>query len=217
MTSEPGQSEGGRTIELQIDGRQLLIVVVGIVLLCAVFFHFGRRVGRSEGGADGPAGGAETRLQSSEDAAADLTFFDRVTEERGSGAPPPVASGAAPTLPPRAGAMRDAAPPPAPPAASPPKPSVAAPRTVTPPPPAAATGGGIEIQVAVVSERARADSLASRLRSKGYAAQVSPSSSGGRTVWRVRVGGYPSREAARSAAARLEHDENLKTWIPGER
>ena len=212
MIPEQGQSEDGRTIELQIDGRQLLIVVVGIVLLCAVFFHFGRRVGRSEAGTEGLAGVTEKPLDSSEDAAADLTFFDRVTEERGSTSLPPVASGSARRVATDGNSPRDAVGA----VTSPPAPAStgAAQRSVAAVAPVAPAGGGIEIQVAVLSERARAEALASRLRSKGYLAQVSSSSSSGRTVWRVRVGGYPSREAARSVAARLERDENLKTWIP---
>ena len=36
----------------------------------------------------------------------------------------------------------------------------------------------------------------------------------GRMLYRVRVGGYPTREEAKRVAVRLESEERLKTWIP---
>ena len=97
-------------------------------------------------------------------------------------------------------------------AASPAVTTPAASQPVTSPTPP--TTGGVEIQVAVLSERSSAEALASRLRGKGYEARVMITRSEGKTLYRVRVGGYPDRTAAEAAAARLEKEENLKTWIP---
>ncbi len=39
-----------RYVEIQLDGKQIIIVLAGVLLLCAVSFHFGRRVGRADTG-----------------------------------------------------------------------------------------------------------------------------------------------------------------------
>ena len=37
-----------RYVEFQVDGKQVLIVLAGILVLCVISFYFGRRVGRAE-------------------------------------------------------------------------------------------------------------------------------------------------------------------------
>ncbi len=230
------RTEGGaddRYVEFQLDGKQILIVLAGILILCSISFYFGRRVGRAEAARAGDplapamsATGGES-LQA-EDAAAGLTFFDTVGERPKPASPPPVVSGTAEAAsrPPRTPASEPsrsepAAPEPgrAPRQAPPPAASqTPPPATQQAPVPAAASpapaGGGVEIQVAVLSDRTSADELAARLRAKGYRPEVSPLRSDGRTRYRVRVGGYADRAAAEAAAARLEREESLKTWIP---
>jgi cell division septation protein DedD len=207
-----------RYVEFQVDGKQVLIVLAGILVLCVISFYFGRRVGRAE--AAGDAGGispmaeaiAGSESMDAEDAGADLTFFDAVEEEPQAASPPPVVSGEEE---PKASA---------PAAAEPPRParretpggteSTAATAPSTGPEAARATAGGFEIQVAVLSERTSAETLAQGLRAKGYEARVTTTRSQGQIRYRVRVGSYPDKAAAQAAAARIEEEEKLKTWIP---
>lgn len=215
--SRRSASEEDRYLEFQLDGKQVVIVMVGILLLCSISFYFGRRVGRAE------AAGKPAPLLSSmseavpgtlqeEDAGDDLTFFDTVGSRPQQGTPPPVASGPESGSAPRSEPPREE------------RPATPAPGTTTAgqepaktPTPAAApstSGSGIQVQVGSFSERTQADSLASGLRAKGYRPTVSTTSSNGKTVYRVRVGGYATRDAAEQAARRLEREEQLKTWIP---
>ena len=188
-----------RPLDIEIGGRMLLFVFAGLVLLVWLAFHFGRRLGREEGVQLGAGGAPQSSgVLAEESAGTDLTFFDDVGEQRSAGPPPPVASGA-------------------PPETAPARPATSAAPTPAAPRPTPSASGRYEVQVAVASERLRAESLAAGLRAKGYRPVVSTASSGGRTVWRVRVGGYEDLNAARAAAARLEREEGLQTWIPGAR
>lgn len=204
-----------RYVEIQLDGKQIIVVLAGILLLCAVSFHFGRRVGRADGGRAGTdmaalvenaAGGEETL--SDEDAASDLTFFDTVGQRAPQSAPPEVASGAT---------TRDEASAQPKTAAPPPTPARQAETTSTPPvtkPPATtAPAGAFMVQVAAYSDRARADALVGRLRQKGYAAQIATVPSNGQTLYKVRVGGFADRSAADAAKVRLANEEKLQAWV----
>jgi DedD protein len=78
--------------------------------------------------------------------------------------------------------------------------------TATKAAPAASTAsevGNFQVQVAAVSDQARAQQLVKDLSGKGYTASVSPAVVGGRTLYRVRVGRFPSEEAARKAMTDL--------------
>jgi cell division septation protein DedD len=204
-----------RYVEIQLDGKQIIVVLAGILLLCAVSFHFGRRVGRADGGRAGTelaalvdsAGSGEEAL-ADEDAASDLTFFDTVGQRSPSAAPPEVASGDSAKQ--GSAAPADATSRKAPASSSPP--------TVTKPAPAPATtarvsAGAFLVQVAAYSDRARADALAGRLRQKGYAAQIDSVASNGQTLYKVRVGGFADRPAADAAKARLVSEEKLQAWV----
>ena len=203
-----------RYVEIQLDGKQIIVVLAGILLLCAVSFHFGRRVGRADGGRAGTdmaalvdnAGGGAEQL-SDEDAASDLTFFDTVRQRAPQSAPPEVASGTssegaktaqpkATTPPPPAGKSETTSSPP-----------------VTQPPATAAPAGAFMVQVAAYSDRARADALVGRLRQKGYAAQIATVPSNGQTLYKVRVGGFADRSAADAAKVRLANEEKLQAWV----
>ena len=55
--------------------------------------------------------------------------------------------------------------------------------------------------------------IAKRLASKGYSAYVLAPASGTPSVYRVRVGKFPTRREAESIAARLQKEEQLTPWI----
>ena len=188
-----------RYMEVQMDGKQVVIVIVGVLLLCAISFYFGRRVGRAEAaGVADPAmsfTGTSPDAVEEENAAADLTFFDTVGDgPRPATAAPPSRD----TLPRPQEAVETRAP-------ADPGPSARA---------LSAGAGEVEVQVGVYSTRAAAERLAGKLRSKGYRLAITPTRREGKMVYRVRVGGYTTRAAAQSAAKRLQEEENLATWIP---
>lgn len=106
--------------------------------------------------------------------------------------PKPVAPAPRPAVPTRAGADFDQAPPPPRPIAKPTKP---APKAVQPAPAAPRTGGYI-VQVGAFSSQARAEALAKSIGARAEA---------GNGLWRVRLGPYPSQQAAQAAARGFEN------------
>jgi DedD protein len=62
---------------------------------------------------------------------------------------------------------------------------------------------GFVVQLAAFSDDKGANALANKLKRNGYAAYTEPVQASGRTLYRVRVGGYATRDAAGEARARL--------------
>jgi DedD protein len=60
------------------------------------------------------------------------------------------------------------------------------------------------VQLAAFSDNKGANALAGRLKHAGYAAYTEPLKTSKGTLWRVRVGPYPSREAAAAARDKLK-------------
>jgi len=155
-----------------------------------------------------------------------LTFYDR---RSGAAVPrPPVqhdepADQSAPGT-----AAAPEAPAPAPPAATPAERQTAAKRETGPaaakPLEAARPSGGdaaarvknlmgrgpYAVQVAAVTDRASAAALAERLRRQGLPATTVTATSKGKTWYRLRVGSFPSREAAVRAAGLLHAELGLE-------
>jgi DedD protein len=63
---------------------------------------------------------------------------------------------------------------------------------------------GFAVQLAAFADDRGANSLAGRLKKAGYAAYTEPLKTSKGTLWRVRVGPYPSREAAVAARDKLK-------------
>jgi DedD protein len=140
-------------------------------------------------------------------------------------AAPPAAVQAPPTAAPGASAAVAAAPPAkvpvpvvtAPPVAAPapvtvPRPAVAAPAqepakapraAVAHAAPPASSGGGWTVQLGSFASRANAERLVADLKAKGFAAFSTESGSGGRTLYRVRVGPAGDRASAQALGAKL--------------
>jgi cell division septation protein DedD len=72
-------------------------------------------------------------------------------------------------------------------------------------------GNGFAVQVAALNARGEADAIARRLSAKGYAAYVQVPTSG--SVFRVRVGTFKTRREADAVAARLQREEQFKPWV----
>jgi len=75
------------------------------------------------------------------------------------------------------------------------------------------TGQGFAVQIAALNVRSEADAIARRLSSKGYAAYVLPPADGTPSVYRVRIGKFPTRREAETIAARLQKEEQFKPWV----
>ena len=63
---------------------------------------------------------------------------------------------------------------------------------------------GFAVQLAAFADDKGANALAGRLKKSGYAAYTEPLKTSKGTLWRVRVGPYPSREAALAARDKLK-------------
>jgi DedD protein len=63
---------------------------------------------------------------------------------------------------------------------------------------------GFAVQLAAFADDRGANALAGRLKKAGYAAYTEPLKTSKGTLWRVRVGPYPSREAAVAARDKLK-------------
>jgi len=112
--------------------------------------------------------------------------------------------------------------PPPPKPVKPPKPEdtvVIASRPAPPPPVAAvpapppAPPGGYTVQVGAYRAWAPADALRATLVAAGHDADVVESHASGQARYRVRVGAFATREAARAAAARLSAERTLSTFV----
>ena len=130
------------------------------------------------------------------------------------------------TLPAKAAAAPErATPPPASATAPPAKPATPAkePLAVAPAPPAVASlppaapdvpaGSGFAVQIAALNVRGEAEAIAKRLSSKGYMAYVLVPSDGTPSVFRVRIGKFPTRHEAETVAAKLKREEQFNPWV----
>jgi DedD protein len=97
-------------------------------------------------------------------------------------------------------------------------------REETPPPQApaepsaspAVASGAVVIQVFSSPEQAKAEQIRGRLSRAGHSAYMSPIEVAGRTMYRVRIGPFPSREDASPVAERIRKELKLDTWITTE-
>jgi cell division septation protein DedD len=79
--------------------------------------------------------------------------------------------------------------------------------------PAEPGGSGFAVQIAALNVRSEADAIAKRLSSKGYTAYVLTPPNGTPSVFRVRVGKFPTRREAETVAAKLQKEEQFKPWV----
>ena len=69
------------------------------------------------------------------------------------------------------------------------------------------------VQVATLGSRLNVDNLRQRLSQRGFTVSVQPLRQGARTVYRVRVGPYPDRAAARDAQATVNRLFRVKSVL----
>ena len=75
------------------------------------------------------------------------------------------------------------------------------------------SGQGFAVQIAALNIRSEADAIAKRLTSKGYSAYVLAPADGSPSVFRVRIGKFPTRREAETIAAKLQKEEQFKPWV----
>jgi hypothetical protein len=78
---------------------------------------------------------------------------------------------------------------------------------------AAAAAGEVVIQVFSTADKEQADKVRDSLVDAGFAAFLSPIAKGGQTMYRVRIGPFPSRTAAEPVADKVRKEHKLDTWI----
>jgi DedD protein len=223
--------------EIQLNGKQLVFLFMAATVVSVVIFLCGVLVGRgvrtnqlaaAEAAAAAtsgetspqqppsqpqptPAGSDPTAAAPPPAPADELTYFNRLEKKNA-----PVES--LKPAPDRSAANT----PPARPVVAEPPPPAPAPAVPEPPPapepPANANraepaGQGFAVQIAALNVRSEAESIAKRLSSKGYAAYVLSPADGTPSVYRVRVGKFPTRREAETIAARLQKEEQFKPWV----
>jgi DedD protein len=212
--------------EIQLNGKQLVFlfmaatVVSVVIFLCGVLVGRGVRVERATvaensavtsavettpaqpppAPAPAPAG-SDPRTAAPPPPVDDLSYFDRLEkgkapQEELKPAPPPKPE-------PRAERVT---PPPAPPK-EPPRAAAIDAASAEP------AGSGYAVQIAALNVRDEAEAIAKRLSSKGYTAYVLAPASGSPSIYRVRIGKFPSRREAESIAAKLKKEEQLNPWV----
>lgn len=73
--------------------------------------------------------------------------------------------------------------------------------------------GSVVIQVFSSPDQEQAERIRDRLAKGGYKAYLSPVETGGRTMFRVRIGPYGSRSDADTAAENVRKTYKLDTWV----
>jgi DedD protein len=222
--------------EIQLTNKQLVFYFLAGATGLILSFLAGVMVGR---GVDQGAGEvqaarvAEERVIAEETpkpappAAEDLTYAQRLENEKaeearlerpraGSPAGKPAVSGGAVTAPPTTAPAARPAPAAVIPAPAEERSATPARSVVTLPSKPARGGpapgsGSFTIQVGAFKDKASADSVAARLKNKGFAAYVvSPEGEG---LFNVRVGNFPARADAERIQVRLRDEEKYKPFI----
>ncbi len=195
MTTETGG--GGEVREFRLEGAALAILAVLALALLFGAFQLGRwyerrRAPSAPAAASdaGPArGGGPDAAPTAVDAREGATFFD---------------SAAGKPLEPRREAQAKERTAPAAAEEPPAESSSALPE---------AAGGPFYVQLTAVRDRRSAERVVSELRERGYPVVLATERDGQDTLFKVRVGGYPTREDAAPALERLQRDGYASAWI----
>lgn len=220
--------------EIQLTNKQLVFYFLagatGLILSFLAGVMVGRGVDQSAGEVQAARPVAEERVVTEESpkpapaAVEDLTYAQRLESDKTddalsrpkAGAPARPARAAAPTPAPAAGTTPAGAPPvtvaavPRPGPATP-APAPATAKAVKGPGGPVPNPGNFTIQVGAFKDKASADSVVGRLKTKGFAAYVlSPQGEG---LFNVRVGNFPARAEAERIQGRLRDEEKYKPFI----
>ncbi len=96
------------------------------------------------------------------------------------------------------------------------RPQRTTPPSPTPVPAADTAAGRMVIQVFSSSEKDQAEKIRERLAGGGHKAYLSPVEVGGRTMYRVRIGPFDTRDRAQKVAEQVRKGFKLDTWVTEE-
>jgi cell division protein FtsN len=197
--------------EIQVSSSLLVVIFLGVLALGVFIFLLGVSVGKRQVGAATPTEVVTQQIPepvkeppvkpTPSETAPDIMGTLTAAAPGGSQAAPAADNPAA-----KPDAKEAVADKPSAPAAKPPAEAKKAPVT------AAAASGLYYVQVAAYTEKAQAQTAAEKYRKQGYTAVVSnPKPSDTKTWYRVRLGGYTSRDRAVSLLAKLNAAAGKKT------
>jgi DedD protein len=223
--------------EIQLNGKQLVFLFMAATVVSVVIFLCGVLVGRgvrAERGfvaeqasaataditpspappapAAAPAGSDPTAA-STPPSAEDLSAPERLGKQNAPKEPLTAESKPEPKPEPEPAPKAEKKPAVAPPAPAPTVPPHTATSGASAPAATEPPGQGYAVQIAAFNVRGEAEAIASRLTSKGYAAYVLSPASGSPSVFRVRVGKFPTKREADSVAAKLRKEEQFNPWV----
>ncbi|HUC43061.1 MAG TPA: SPOR domain-containing protein [Candidatus Sulfotelmatobacter sp.] len=186
----PDPRPGAAVREVRLEGASLAAALVALAALLLGAFEMGRVIerahapGRPAGAGADPATATDAETQEAPEKK--VTFFDTTAGGGKEAEPKRQAAGSKP----------------------------GGPAPVEAPPPIAPTPGSWFVQVFVGRDRAAAEEVVRTVRQKGYPVRVDavPEGASG-SLFKVRVGGYESKDAADAAARRLESDGEKSTWV----
>ena len=198
MASDPKDGNGVR--EFRLEGIGLLLVGGLLIVLLGSAFWFGRwyerqlspgaaSAGTATGSIDPLANVAEAEPAADVDEAAD--FFDE-------------AQGGQKQLEPQREVRSEPARPATPPADDAPPPARAA---------EAPSGGKFYVQVFAGRDRNSAEGLVRDLQGQGYSVRLFSEREGRGALYKVRVGGYPTRDAAAGASDKLKREGHAGAFV----
>ncbi len=196
--------------QISVTGRQAAAFFLALLVALGLSFFFGMKTGAAA------KRGPETIAALSQ--ASDLPVAALKAEEKrgGSKAAEDVKLGFSPEKAAEPGTSEPAKPTPAPPPTKQPEPtatpvpkSAAVPAKAATPAKAAGKKEPLWVQVLSTQKASAADDLTKKLKADGFPADVTPVP--GKPGWfRVRVGPYPDRAKAESAAAKIQKVEKTK-------
>jgi cell division septation protein DedD len=83
----------------------------------------------------------------------------------------------------------------------------------TVPEPTLKDGGRYTVQIMATSSKAKAEQQLSTLQANGYTAFMKEEKAGDTSVFKVRVGRFSDKEAAKKIATRLKQELQLESWV----
>jgi cell division protein FtsN len=210
------QREGGK---LEISFASVLLLAAATLVASGVVFLLGIYVGKGIVESRMAQEARVVRLPVPTPGAAgksdevDVTFWDKLAKGEATVAPAPAPTATAIETPVRVvPSMATPVPTPRPTekkVESPPTP----PRPTSPP---AVEGGAFQVQVNAMADRNRADELVRDLKGLGYSAFVSSARVADKTLYRVRIAGFASADAAKQAVTRLRDQGYPNAFLAAE-
>jgi cell division septation protein DedD len=178
--------------EIQVSSTLLVVIFLGVLALGVFIFLLGVSVGKKQASVATPT---QIVTQQIPEPVKEPSVKPTASES---------ASGNVTSAPPDTAASQPA------PAAAKPQPKVTA-VDKTPVTKAPATSGLYYVQVAAFTDKAQAQAFADKYKKQGYTTTLSPRATSTKTWYRVRLGGYKSRDQADDLLAKLNAAAGKKT------